>query len=55
MYTFLTSKFKKHPATKPPKPRVAAFLTAFFIAFECFSGTSYGLDINIMGKFYGVI
>ena len=40
MYTFLTNTFKKHPAINPPKPRVAAFLTAFFIAFECFSGTS---------------
>ena len=55
MYTFLINILHIVPPIVPNKLNVAKFLTAFFIAFECFYGTNYGFDINIIGNVYGVI
>lgn len=55
IYTFFINILHIVPPTIPNKPNVAKFLTAFLIALECFYGTNYGFDINIIGNVYGVI
>jgi len=47
--------FKIDPVTNPPNANVPRLFAAFLIAFACFYGTNSGFDINIIGKFSGVI